>query len=231
MRWPFKIWERQYCLEPLLVFVLCIALLISLKQRKKYKILRWMPIYIVSLMVVYASGSFIDKKQHPFFLRICEYIDYAFTTIELVIFSIFYYQFIANLIVKRLIIFLNIGFCLFSFYLFFSENGFYRSPSQTIKSTVYTVEGVILLAISLYYFIELFKKPFNLNLKNDPVFWISAGVFFFFACTLPYSLLENFINRNYYELFDPFYSIFYIFYILLFLMIIRAYLCKPEKMI
>jgi len=115
MRWPFKIWERQYYLEPLLVFVLCIALLISLSERKKYKTLRWMPIYIVLLMVVYA--------------------------------------------------------------------------------------------------------------------WVSAGVSFFFAYALPYSLLENFINRNYYELFDQFYSIFYIFYIHLFLMIIRAYLCKPEKMI
>ena len=226
-----QVWEKSFYTELLLILVLCLALMVSIRQRKKYEILKWLPIYIFTLLLVYTSRAFFDRKQYPFLSKLGEYLDYAFTILEIVVFSIFYYQLIDSLIVKRLIIFLNIAFCLFSFYMFFTEQGFYQTISQGIQSMVYTVEGIILLAMSLYYFKELFRKPPDLNLKNDPVFWISTGALFFFACTLPYSWVENFIGRNYFELYDAFYSIFYIFYILLFIMIIRAYLCKPGKTI
>ena len=229
-----ELWEGSYYTEPLLILVLCIALIISIRKRRKFKILNHFPIYIFSLLMVFITASafqisFAEKFHPSFFWGISEYTDYVFTIFEIVIFSLFYYQLIDSLIVKRIILISNLLFVFFSIYMFLTSRAFYQLAFQITKSTVYTVEAIILLVICLFYFIELFKKPPNLNLKNEPVFWISTGALFFFACTLPYSLLENFISRNNEGIYDPFYSIFYIFYILLFLMIIRAYLCKPEK--
>ena len=224
-------WEKFYYTEPLLLAVLCLALVISIQKRKKYKILKSLPVYIIALLIVFIFTYLIDANLSYQIVKLGEYIDYGFTIVEIVIFSLFFYKSIDNLVVKQLIIIFNIAFIIFSFYMFFAEQGFYQTISQITQSTVYTIEGAILLMICVFYFIELFKKPIILNLKNEPAFWISTGVLFFFACTLPYSILENYISRNYSELYYRLYSIFYIFYILLFLMIIRAYLCKAEKTI
>ena len=171
------------------------------------------------------------KYHYSFFYGLADYIDYSFTLIEMVTFSIFFYQLITKIIVKKLIIISNIFFSLFFIYMLTIDPGFYASISETTQSRVYTAEGVILLMICLFYFIDFFKKPPNLNLNNEPVFWVSTGLLFFLTCTLPYSLLENYIRKKFPDLILTSYSIFYIFYILLFLMIIRAYLCKPEKAI
>jgi len=186
--------------------------------------------------MVYISGlvsalSNVEKFHPTFFWALTEYSDYAFTVFEIMIFSLFYYRLIDSPMLKRFIIITNLVFFLFSVYMFCASQAFYQFIFQITKSTVYTVEGVIILLICLSYFIQLFKKPPILNLKNEPVFWISTGALFFFAGTLPYSVLENYLIRNYRELYFPSYAIFYIFYALLFLMIIRAYLCKPEKTI
>jgi len=229
-------WEISYYTQPLLLLVLFIALIISIRKRKKYKILNTFPFYIIFLIMVYITGTASTLssaiKYHPeFFWGLTEYTDYGFTIFEIVTFSVFFYQLIDNLLLKRIIIVANLVFILFSIYMFITSHAFYQFNFQITKSTVYTVEGVILFMICLFYFIEFFKKPPTLNLKNEPVFWISTGALFFFAGTLPYSVLENHIIRNYRDVYYPSYSIFYIFYILLFLMIIRAYLCKPGKTI
>jgi len=225
------IWEKSYYTEPLLMLVLSIALIIAIQKRKKYKILNRMPVYMISLLMVFISGAASDVKYHSkLFLGLSEYLDYGFTFVEMVTFSLFYYQLIGNIIVKKLIILSNIFFCLFFIYMFFMDKGFYHNLSQVIQSEVYTIEAIILLMICLFYFIEMFKKLPYLNLKNEPVFWISTGLLFFLACTLPYSLLEGHLRRTFQRSY-PLYSIFYIFYIILFLMIIRAYLCKPAKTI
>ena len=236
MKMILKDWALSYYTQPLLILVLCITLIISIRKRHKYKILNRFPFYIIFLLMVYVTGtastlSFATKYHPEFFWGLTQYTDYGFTIFENVIFSVFFYQLVDNIIMKRIIILLSLVFILFSVYMFITAQGFYQFNFQITKSTVYTVEGAIMLVISLLYFAELFKKPPNLNLKNEPVFWISTGALFFFAGTLPYSVLENHLIRNYRELYLPSYSIFYIFYILLFLMIIRAYLCKPEKTI
>ncbi len=231
-----EIWEKSFYTEPLLLLVLCSALIISIQKRKKHKMLNQIPIYIVSLLIVFISGAAynvsLDAKYHStFFLGLCDYIDYSFTFVEMVIFSLFYYQMIQSLIVKRLIIFSNVIFVPFFLYMLSKDQKFYHAISENTQSKVYTVEGMILLMVCLFYFIEMFKKPSYLNLKNEPAFWISTGVLYFFACTLPYSILEIHIRKNFPDFILSSYGIFYIFYTLLFLMIIRAYLCKPEKTI
>ncbi len=214
-------WKESYYTEPMLILVLCIALVISIRKRKKFKILENFPFYIIFLLLVYVTGAiftFCFKINYypKIFWAVTEYTDYLFTIFELVIFSIFFYQLIDNLIVKRIIVLANLVFVLFSIYMFIARQAFYQFNFQITKSTAYTVQGVILLLICLSYLIQLFKKPPILNLKNEPVFWTSTGALFFFAGTFPFSVVENHLIRNYRKFYLNSYSIFYIFYILLF---------------
>jgi hypothetical protein len=145
------------------------------------------------------------------------------------ILSRFYYRLIKSRQVKKSIIIINVLFALFFMYMGITDERIYHGLSISTHSTVYTTEGVILLLICSFYFFELFQKTPFVNLRNEPAFWISTGLLFFMACTLPYSFLVNYIAKYYPHLLFVSYSIFYVFYILLFATIIRAYLGKPMK--
>ena len=204
------------------------------KKRKKFHQLKYIPLYVLSLLLVLFfnsmySTTYINRYQAKLFAGLADFLDYSFTLLELIIFSHFYYNLIINPTIKKLILLLNLIFIPFFVYMLIKDEKFYKTISEITQNLVYTTEGIILLLICLSYFIELFKRPPHLNLKNDPVFWVSTGLLFFLSCTLPFSILETQIRKNHSDLIYWMYPIFYIFYILLFLMIIRAYLCKPEK--
>lgn len=229
-------WEKFYFIEPVLGIVLCIALTISIKNRKKFNHLQYISLYVISLLLVCIFNalyviSYTNRYHADLFSVFADYSDYFFTLVELIIFSHFYYNLIHSTIFKKIILLLNLMFLPFFVYMLAEDKEFYAAISEKTQNIVYTVEGVVLLPICLSYFMELFRRPASLNLKNDPSFWISTGLLFFLACTLPFSVLENHVRKNYSQLMYWMYPIFYIFYILLFLMIIRAYLCKPEKIV
>lgn len=226
-------WSHTYFFEPILLLVLSITLIIALKNDKKHAILKSLPFYISSLLLVFLSGAFVSlswklKYHFLFFVGLSSFIDYTFTFIELITFSIFFYQLLNNRAMKKLIVISNFIFSILFFYMFFSEPSFHNKISDITQSKVYTLEGIILLVFCIFYFFELFKKSLAIQITNEPAFWVSTGLFFFLTCTLPFSLIENYIRNKYPELIISYYSIFYIFYILLFSMLIRAYLCKPQ---
>jgi hypothetical protein len=85
--------------------------------------------------------------------------------------------------------------------MFFRDMGFTDSLLKQLNLQFIQLKELSSYAISLYYFIELFKKPLNLNLKNESgVLDIRWSFLFFSHGTLPYLCLENLINRNYYEI-------------------------------
>ena len=216
-------------IDLILFCALFATIIVSIKNIKKFKILRYIPVYSVSFILGLVVNRF--SKDYPVpskLLPLSTYLDYFITLLELIIFSHFYHQLIESRTVKRLIIVSNSLFVLFYIYMGVSdENFFYKGITEGTQSTVYTVEGIILLILCSYYFFELFKKLPVVNLKNEPVFWVSTGLFFFMTCTLPYSLIENYIEKHYPDFSFMLYSLYYLFYIILFIMIIRAYLCKP----
>src|SRR6188474_3518313 len=110
MEWLISTWRKTFFIEPLLLLVLCFALVISIHKRKKYKLLNRLPIYIFSLLMVFVFGNLSDSKYPYVSIKLGEYIDYGFTIVELVIFSHLFYELITSRIFKRLIIFLNIAF-------------------------------------------------------------------------------------------------------------------------
>ena len=222
--------ESQYFSRPTLLLVAIVSIIISLRNRKKFKILDWFPIYLISFLVAFLANDMLYVLSlRPFFIPCSQYADYIFTLLELLVFSNLYYRIINNQSVKNTILITNMVFFAYFIYMAVLDVDFPNGISELTQSNVYTVEAVLLLLMCLTYFFQVFRSLPYSDIKNEPIFWISAGLLFFVTCTLPHSLLENYIFKNYHSYSFSLYAIFYIFYILLFLMIIRAYSCKPKE--
>jgi len=222
--------ERQYYSDLALMVVLIFSILLAYKNRKKFKVLRYMPIYLIWLLIDMLLNSMCLRPNSLLFYIIpyAQWVDYFSTLVELIIFSNFFYCLIKNYILKKGIIAINIVFAFYFIYMGVIDENTYYGVTEATQSKVYTLEAVLLLLICLTYFFQLFKElPFS-NAKDEPVFWVSAGILLFMTCTLPYSVLENYISIKYHHFSFSLYSIFYIFYIFLCFMIVRAYLCKAK---
>ena len=228
---PINVFEKQFHTDLILLCTLFLTIFVSVKNKKRVRILKYFPLYAVtfSIGLIFnrlCVNNHVRNRLFPF----STYLDYFLTLLELIIFSNFYYQLIKNQIVKRFIILSNLLFVLFFILMRVSDKNFFeKGISESTQSIVYTLEAIILLILCLCYFYELFRKLAIVNLKNDPAFWVSTGLLFFMACTLPYSLLENYMDRYYPNSSHMLYSLFYLFYIMLFIMVIRAYLCNGES--
>lgn len=219
---------QQFYSDIILQCAVLATIVVSIKHKKKFRILKYFPIYAASFLIGLIFNRLCTTNHVPNMLfPVSTYLDYFLTLLELMIFSHFYYQLVKSHSLKTFIILSNSLFVLFFILMGVSDKNFYsKGISESTQSIVYTVEGIILLILCLFYFYELFKKLAVVNLKNEPVFWVSTGLLFFVACTLPYSLLENYMDRYYPNFSFMLYSLFYLFYTILFIMIIRAYLCK-----
>lgn len=229
----YERWKTSFFTEAILVALLILTLYVAIRYRRKHEVLKYFPFYIGGLLLVFLSIYVwlifpdIDRYIHSTF-NFINYIDYFFILVELFILSNFFYQSISNKAIRKIMIAFTLLFIPYFFLELYNDKFFPRSISEWSKSRVYTVESLLLLIPCFIYFYELFKKPPVLDLKNEPSFWIVIGWSFFATCTLPYSLLENYLRKSYSSLMTQFYSVFFIFYILLFITIIRAYLCKRE---
>jgi len=230
-----KTWESSFYTQPVLLVTLILALVISIRFRKRHKGLILLPYYLILFIIEILSdyvAAFIyyNKIFNPKEFNFVCYLDYLLTVIELLTFVIFFHSEIKSNKLKRILVLVSSFFCIYFLSEFFLNPEFPSSVSDNTQSRVYTLEAIILLGGCSFYFLEVFRKFPNINIKEESSFWIATGLLFFLACTLPYSLIENYLRKSHYQLMLNFYSIFYLFYIFLFSMIIKAYLCRQRKL-
>lgn len=64
---------------------------------------------------------------------------------------------------------------------------------NTFHSITYSVGCLLIVAVAIFYFFELFKLPKSLNLLREPAFWICSGLLFFYCCSFPLFGLLNYL--------------------------------------
>src|SRR5688572_24940294 len=121
MRELFNNWAGQYYTEPMLGVILFLAFAISLKNNNRHEILRFIPAYIFSLLIVFTLSIASDLSNSAgfygrLFFGLFNYSDYFFTLIEMIIFSHFYFQLSNIYAVRKTIVAVNV---LFLFYFIF----------------------------------------------------------------------------------------------------------------
>lgn len=231
-------WYNSFFTEIILIAVLILCFLTAFKLKTRQPVLSasYLHLYPLSFLIIiiisYIAAILCDNKilqYNQFSLE--SYADYFFTLVEMLIFMHFFSLVLKNKSKKKILIFVQLFFIVYFIIELFLNEKFPNKITNETQSRVYTTEAIILLIPCVMYFIELFRTPSSSNLKFNPSFWIVSGLFFFLICTLPYSLVENYLRKKHLSLLASFYSLFYIFYIIFFLMITKAYLCKPVKTI
>ena len=89
------------------------------------------------------------------------------------------------------------------------------------------LESVFLVFPCLIYFYEFFSTATLRPLRDQPAFWVVSGILFVHAGDIPLQMTIHFLG----SLQEMAYMLNYILFSILFILLIRAYLCTPEKLI
>jgi hypothetical protein len=59
----------------------------------------------------------------------------------------------------------------------------------------YSLASLVIVVLTIYYFLELYQRPRAVNLISDPPFWICSGLLLFYCCSLPIFGMTNFLAQ------------------------------------
>jgi hypothetical protein len=157
-----------------------------------------------------------------FFLILQQQMDFAFTSFEFYLFLSILKPFINKTLhhVSAFIFFVAMVECYTEI---FNSKDFFNGSAVF---ELFNVQAFLLLAVSLSYFLNIFKRFQIMQLVHYPSFWISTGLGIFIISTLPFSMMTNYLFRQGSQIFDQLFAIFFVFYTLFFTMIIRGFFCK-----
>jgi hypothetical protein len=135
--------------------------------------------------------------------------------------SVYYYQFKNKLIRKAIpisIIIYAISSIIYGLILKY-ETHYY----------IFNLRGALIISLLLIYFNELYKRNEIIDLKNEPIFWISIGNLFFWSGTFFIMGLVTPLNKIDPKIGTLLFSINPILNIFSYNMFIKAILCKRKS--
>jgi hypothetical protein len=145
----------------------------------------------------------------------------VYLLIETMGYGIYFYLLLKTPWIKRGIALFSMLFPLAWFYTTFYVFGFTHWNSYGL-----IMETCFVVAMCITYLYEIFTAEDMISLHNSPEFWIAAGLLIFFACTLPFCGMLNFLDIHEFTLALKFLEEFQILNILLYTIFIYAFLCR-----
>jgi hypothetical protein len=146
---------------------------------------------------------------------------HLFIAISIVFFAAIYYYAFFNPFLKKLTIILAIiALLLVIFNIIFIE-GIWEYPSMSN-----TVLGVLVIFFSLAYFYQLLNRQEFIHIEKQGLFWINAGVLFYYSINLfLFMLLRKIIAAH----LEDYFMIHIITNIIANILFTVGLLCKPQK--
>jgi len=146
---------------------------------------------------------------------------HLFIVVSIVFFAAIYYYAFFNRFLKRLTIILAIiALLLVIFNIIFIE-GIWEYPSMSN-----TVLGVLVIFFSLAYFYQLLNRQEFIHIEKQGLFWINAGVLFYYSINLfLFMLLRKIIAAH----LEDYFMIHIITNIIANILFTVGLLCKPQK--
>jgi hypothetical protein len=162
--------------------------------------------FIVSFINYFSKGAPLYLKLFPVFLflvLVCEYLGY-----------IMKYRHQNNLYLYNIIIIIEFLFYLFFFYSVYRVstakktvialmiaylagaliNMIFIQGMKVFHTYSYMIGCLLVIAGSIYYFLQLFRYPQTGSIMRDPAFWIASALLFYYACVLPVYGILNYIS-------------------------------------
>lgn len=231
MKEILKFWYGPFYTDLISFLVALAGLIISIwkraKNRKLNPLIFFFLAYILDLL--FARIIFQDKVLFIQYNYLGTYADFFDTIIEFFAFFFLIKNHIVNIRIKKnlnslLPIFLSLVILYFIYYRITRVK-----IDQYFLQNIFTIQALFLSIACVLYYIDLYKKESKLNLTVLPSFWAITGLSFFMVCTLPYSILGSYLMQTDFRSYFQLFSIFNIFYCILFLMIMKAYFCRPQQ--
>lgn len=223
----FEIWENSLYTDPVLFIVQIFTFIISIKKFKSSPQLKLIPLYLILFISFSAINTIMlshpSSKNKIGEIKFEIIGNFTVTFFEFSAFAHYAYVISKNKAFRKAILLLS--FIALTMAILLISFPFHASQLITVNTlnNIYIIESILLLIICSFYFIELFSAPAILKLLKTTNFWVSSGLIFYLACTLPFTVLSNYFIQTNVALYKNLYSLIYIFYILLFVMITRGY--------
>ena len=195
-----------------------VACILSVVHRRKFPELKFIGLYpmasLVQGIVTYYTWIFKENR------RVDLMSESLFIAFE---FMILYFFFQKIIIISRFKLFIRMIF--FSHITYIILMWTFADAFHLYTQKIYLVDSLCVLSFCFIYLFQLFRLPPELDLLNNPPFWITIGCLFYFSCTIPLFFAESILRSlpQYYTI----YSINFLAYTFLFAFISKAFLCTP----
>lgn len=141
---------------------------------------------------------------------------------EYLFYLFFYYLILEKHINKKSYLLICAFYCVLAL-----TNIAFIQKIQTLNSYTIIVGNIILIALSLHYFISSLQVKEPILQTTLPVFWISVAVFIFSAGSLPYFIFLNYLIKENIAMAIALFNILLILNTLGYSLYLIAYLCNP----
>jgi hypothetical protein len=114
----------------------------------------------------------------------------VFTTFEFVFYLWMLREIISNRNTKKIILYCLIVYPVLAFF-----DIFFWTNSNHFHAVTNAIGCFLVVAICIYYFLELFQLPHSVNLVRESAFWICSGLLFFYTCTFAIFGVSNIVKQ------------------------------------
>jgi hypothetical protein len=225
------VWEyfkETYYLIVVANLTALVGLILSFHRKSKITYIKYIRLYFILFILLFFLNSLsayyykLKSSEAMFFIVLQQQMDFAFTSFEFYLFLFILKPFVNKTLyhVSACVFFVAMIECYIEI---FSSKDFFNGSAVF---ELFNFQAFLLLAVSLSYFLNIFRRFQIVRLVHYPSFWISTGLGIFVISTLPFSIMTNYLFSEGSQLFDRLFSIFFVFYTLFFIMIIRGFFCK-----
>ena len=205
---------------PLYIYFIAISFVASLtiyfSARPLYNYLNLFPPFLLVTLFIETLGAYWSSIwKHNIWL-------YNFFSV----FEFCFYLWLISLIISNKKIKKIIKITLVIYALIAIINILFIQKMKMFHTVTYSLGCLLIVSFCIYYFLELFRLPKSVKLKNDPAFWLCSGLLFYYCCGFPLFGLINFVNGLPKLIIKNFQTIVTIMNILLYSLFTIAFLCR-----
>jgi len=170
-----------------LIFIfisLCLSFLLFFK---KEKILHF-KLFSIFLLITFCIEFYLDRimRKGESTIQIINF----FTTFEFCFYLWVIQNIIQNKVVKKWLLYILLIYPIAS-----TINILAVQKIDNFHSITYSIGCLLIIFSCIYYFYELFKNKYAINLVKDSGFWICSGLLFFYSVTFPLFVSANFMTE------------------------------------
>lgn len=229
MKGFFEYWQTDFYSGAVTFLLAVVVFIVSLQRKKQHPQLK----PLIFFFLAYILGELVRAVDRgigvdrPLRAKISTYLDVVETIIEFFAFFLVIKNYIVSVKIKKILKPLSFLFIVPATVCFVYYKFAHGKIDQYFLQAFFTFQAFLLIVACALYYVDLFTKEPKLKLMDDPSFWVITGLAFFMLCTLPFSILGMHLIKVDFQLYVQLFMIFEVFYWILFLMIIKAYFCKP----